>query len=168
MCDKEIHSRGFWGHVRLFHPENLEKSQEYWAEWKKTKKDLRTKKMETKKEPESKRDIDKENEEIRKKLEKIDTEKISLMKKPKEGIKAEAKKEEKKEKEEKEEKKEEATRSFDFSSLALIVIPLIVGGAIWYFSKRKEKERLAGSIEPKEKYRDFDIGRGKIIKIPIR
>ena len=164
MCDKEIHSRGFFGHIRLFHPENLKESQEYWAEWKKTKKDWGAKKIEVKKEPES--EVDQENEEVKEKLEKIDIEKILLKREPKKEIKAETKKEEKEEKEE--EKKEEAKGFFDFSSLALIGIPLIVGGVIWYFSRRAEKEKPAESIEPKEKYRDFDIGGGKIIKIPIR
>jgi len=153
MCDKEIHSRGFFGHIRLFHPENLKESQEYWAEWKKTKKDLGAKKIEVKKEPES--EVDQENEEVKEKLEKIDIEKILLKREPKKEIKAET-------------KKEEAKGFFDFSSLALIGIPLIVGGVIWYFSRRAEKEKPAESIEPKEKYRDFDIGGGKIIKIPIR
>jgi len=132
MCDKEIHSRGFFSHIRLFHPENLKESQEYWAEWKKTKKDLGAKKMEVKKELES--EVEKGNEEVKERLEKI----------------------------------EEAKGFFDFGSLALIGIPLIVGGVIWYFSRRAEKEKPAESIEPKEKYRDFDIGGGKIIKIPIR
>ena len=28
ICDKEVHSRGFWGHVKLFHPEHVKELQE--------------------------------------------------------------------------------------------------------------------------------------------